>query len=241
MQQISVRDLAEFVHRRGDLHARLDGRARAEEGIKVQQRLQRDRPESYERERPVQVCVERAGMTLRVAGRVDGCDLGGSPWLVEEFKTTRADPELAHAHNGSAHWAQVRLYGALLASAEGFTGPVRLRLLYCHPDSLAAVPFEQVEQAGALLAFLEQTLDTYGRWLAAQRAHQALRDETVTDLDFPYPEFRPFQRAMARRAYRALRDRGGIRVKQVTGDYLLGRSPVQFRKESGLQTGDQDG
>ena len=33
-QRLAVGALAEFVHRRGDLHARLDGRTRAEEGIK---------------------------------------------------------------------------------------------------------------------------------------------------------------------------------------------------------------
>ena len=102
--RLSIRFLAEFVHRRGDLHARLDGRARAEEGIQAQRKLQRGRGPEYERERPVSLTRDVGGRAHVISGRVDGADL--SARLVEEYKTTRADPDLAHQQLGSAHWAR---------------------------------------------------------------------------------------------------------------------------------------
>ena len=215
--KVSVRILAEFVHRRGDLHSRLDGRARAEEGIAVQRRLQRDRPAAYERERTVALDVELATGPLRVTGRVDGCDISAEPWLIEEFKTTRANPALAHRHHESAHWAQAMLYGGLLARERAFTGPVSLRLLYCHPDTLAVEAYEREESAASLAEFLDQTLETYGQWLARQAAHEAARDERLSTLSFPFASYRPYQRAMARRTYRALRDRQHLLLEAPTG------------------------
>jgi DNA excision repair protein ERCC-2 len=140
--RLPVKTLAEFVHRRGDLHARLDGRARAEEGIAVQRALQRDRGSTYQRERTVALDTELAGAAVTVGGRIDGCDLGGTTIVIEEIKTTRADPDRAHAHHGDVHWAQASLYAGL---------------------------------------------------------------------------FRPFQRAMARRAYQALRDRECLLLEAPTG------------------------
>jgi DNA excision repair protein ERCC-2 len=109
------------------------------------------------------------------------------------------------------------LYGGLLAREQAFTGPVSLRLLYCHPDSLAVEACEREESAASLAEFLDQTLDTYGQWLARQAAHEAIRDERLSTLSFPFASYRPYQRAMARRAYRALRDRQHLLLEAPTG------------------------
>ncbi len=217
MLKLSVRALAEFVHRRGDLHARLDGRARAEEGILVQRTLQRDREAGYQRERAVSLEAALAGEPATIGGRIDGCNLDGDAVLVEEFKTTRADAHLAHEHHASVHWAQARLYAALLARELDDGRGFLLRLVYAHPDTLETVTFEAQATATEILEFLAETLSRYGAWLAGQRAHEAHRDRRLESLTFPFPDFRPFQRAMARRVYRALRDREHLLLEAPTG------------------------
>lgn len=214
---LAVTALAEFVHRRGDLHARLDARTRAGEGIDAQRRAQARRPDGYQRERAVAVTLDLAGMRVRLAGRIDGCDLSQPAVLVEEFKTTRADPERAHAHAASVHWAQARLYGALLSAELADGRDVRLRLCYLHPDSLAMRRFERLESAASLQAFFEQTIAQYERWLAAEQQHLEARDRALGALDFPYPDFRPFQKAIARRVFKALRDREALLLEAPTG------------------------
>ena len=214
--RLAVGALAEFVHRRGDLHAHLDGRARAEEGIKVQRKLQRGKPESYQRERAVSLEREVAGQRYTIGGRIDGCDVEAR--LLEEYKTTRADADLAHTHHASAHWAQIQLYGALLA--EECTEPATswtLRLIYCHPDTLATRTFERRLSSAELARFLDETLDWLGAWLQTQQAHVRARDRALNELDFPLAEYRPHQHAMARRAYQALRDKEHLLLEAPTG------------------------
>lgn len=217
MLKLAVTTLAEFVHRRGDLHARLDARTRPEEGVAAQRALQRGRPATYQRERAVALTVTPAGEPVRLGGRIDGCDVSGDELLVEEFKTTRADPERAHAHGASVHWAQARLYAGLLVAELGEQRQVRVRLCYVHPDSLSARTYERVESAASLRDFLDRSLADYGAWLEGQGHHQRRRDEALSAGQFPFADYRPFQRAMARRVYRALRDREHLLLEAPTG------------------------
>ena len=214
---LAVRTVAEFVHRRGDIHARLDGRTRAEEGIATQRRLQRDRGEGYQRERAVALDVVLGGEPVRLAGRIDGCDASGGPVVVEEIKTTRADPVAAHEHHASAHWAQATLYAGLLARELEGPQDFLLRLVYAQPDTLETRVWERALDGDAASAFLDGTLEVLDGWLAGQARHRRERDRRIAGLAFPYPEFRPFQRAMARRAYRALRDREHLLLEAPTG------------------------
>ena len=127
--RISVKTLAEFIHRRGDLYPPSGGRVTGEEGISTQRLAQQDRGSTYEREVPVEARFQWGDIKIVVSGRVDGCDLSASPPLVEEIKTTRAAATDAERFLGSAHWAQATLYAALLARTHTEVADWRLRLL----------------------------------------------------------------------------------------------------------------
>jgi Rad3-related DNA helicase len=216
-QRLAVTSLAEFVHRRGDLHSRLEGRTRAEEGIAAQSRLQRGKPAGYDRERRVERAVKLGGEECLLGGRIDGCCVEAR--LVEEYKTTRSDHALAHRHYQSVHWAQIQLYGALLARELGCDAEQSwcLRLIYVHPDSLACTTFERQWSGAQLADFLATTLAWYDAWLLEQRAHLGHRDETITGLAFPFASYRPHQRALAQRAYKAMRDGEAMLLEAPTG------------------------
>ena len=88
---ISVRELAEFVHQRGDLGGATTSRRsnRALEGIKGHKRIQQSRGSDYRPEIPVEHSFMKGEVGLRVIGRVDGIVDGLTP-LVEEIKTVEA-------------------------------------------------------------------------------------------------------------------------------------------------------
>ena len=69
-----MRELVEFALRRGDLGSQRDfvGRQRALAGTRGHQRLQRSRPDGYQKEVRLAHDVEAADFTLRVQGRIDG-------------------------------------------------------------------------------------------------------------------------------------------------------------------------
>ena len=209
---VGVRELAAFVHRRGDLHYRYDRATTAVEGIGAQRRAQRGRPETYRREAPAEATLTRHGVALTVRGRIDGFDPEAG--LIEEFKTTRSDIERLHAHLGHLHLAQLRLYAGLVGRERESW---RLRLAYLRPDDGSSWHVEETVTREAAVDYLARTVDAYAAWLAGRFAHATRRDAVLGDLAFPFDEFRDHQRRMARGAFRAFRDAGQLLVEAPTG------------------------
>ena len=222
--RISVKTLAEFVHRSGDLYPPLGGRVSGEEGLEMQRRAQRNRPESYATEVAVQDTIDVEDLSIALTGRVDGCDLSSSPALVEEIKTTRAAAAEAERLVGSAHWAQATIYAALLAREHREIKSWQVRLLYCHPDSGAEVPFDRAHTTDELAEYLVDTIDRYGAWMARQLAYRSNRDAWLAERAFPYGEFRRHQRALAGRVFQAFRE----------GEHLLLEAPTGSGKTMGV-------
>ena len=198
-----MKELAAFVHRRGDLHYRYQSATLAAEGIARQKAWQRNRAAGYRRE--VRVGASHGG--LAVSGRVDGWDADAG--VVEEVKTTRADAAALHRHVGHEHLAQVRLYAALLALAGEMPAglaELRLRLVYLHPEQPAETVFEEAWTAEDLIAYFEATCGCYLAWLGGVRTRLAGRNRRLRALRFPFPVFRGEQRRLAAHVYRCFRD-----------------------------------
>jgi Rad3-related DNA helicase len=213
--KLAVRTLAQLTCRRGDIHFRFEESTESEEGIALQKKLQRARPPSYQREGNVAAAWAAGVVELTLAGRADGWDL--EQGLVEEFKTTRVDPARLYAHAGTVHVGQLRLYAALLARAAPERAQWQLRLLYCHPDTQAVTPYEETISASELAQFLDRCCERLARQLVALHAHRERRNAALSDLAFPFPEFRPAQRNLAADVYRTVRDGGALLVEAPTG------------------------
>ncbi len=199
-QRIGVKELAEFVHRRGDIHYRYEMSALAQEGIARQKAYQQQRDATYRREVPV--AAEYAG--LRVTGRIDGWDPARRQ--VEEVKTTRADPRVLHERIGAVHDAQLALYGAMLALGDEALQTLTLRLVYLHPDTPDAVAFAEERCRDELIGFFQATCGAYADWLAEVHGRIDLRNERLRRAAFPYGRFRMDQRRLAKHVYRGFRD-----------------------------------
>lgn len=219
MVKIAARDLAQFCCREGDIHYRFEESTRAEEGIATQKRLQQARlvEGGYERELNV-ACDLRVGRRpVSVSGRIDGCDLSTEEPLLEEFKTTRVDPVALHGHAGGVHVGQLKLYAGLLIAAGNEAQWFRLRLLYCHPDTLAVTTFESRTSAAELGEFLRRCLRQFVLAIARLDLHRRRRNRALAVLAFPFAAFRESQRQLAREVYRAARDGGALIAEAPTG------------------------
>lgn len=209
------------AHRLGDLYPGLDGKTQPEEGIATQKKLQQSKGEHYQVEVPVSAVVCYAGITFEVQGRIDGMEIleaaTGKTILVEEYKTTRADPAAAHAQLNSEHWAQARVYAALLALESPSQQHFRLRLLYCHPDSLTAWIVEETPTRSELLAWFDAAIARQGERVLAKRRYDTRRDAWLSARSFPYPSYRPHQRALAACVYQSIRDAQPLLLEAPTG------------------------
>lgn len=222
---LSAGDIAK-LHRLGDLYPGLDGKTQPEEGIVTQQKLQqvklKDKGARYQAEVNVGAQVFYAGLTFEVQGRIDGLEFvdpddAAGTLVVEEYKTTRADPAQAHAALNSEHWAQARVYAALLALAESARQTFQIQLLYCHPDSLAVWVVAETLSRAELLAWFDATIARQGERVLAKRRYDKQRNAWLATKSFPYPSYRPHQRALAACVYQSIRDGEPLLLEAPTG------------------------
>ena len=209
--KVSVKDLAEFVHRRGDIRHREQSATLAAEGIARQKSYQEDRGETYLREHRVNASFGEFAIT----GRIDGWDPAAR--LVEEIKTTRNDPAELHARAGDVHEAQLRLYASMLVLADEALLELRLRLVYLHPLRPDETVFEETARRDDLIGYFEATCAIYAAWVANVRARVRDRNRQLAGLGFPYGEFRTDQRRIAKHLYRGFRDGADWLVEAPTG------------------------
>lgn len=227
---ISVRELASFVHRSGDIHYVYDRTTKATEGIAAQKRYQKRQDPAWQREVAVSQTVQFGTLNLTVRGRADGYNQDDS--VVEEFKTTRTDVARLHQHIGELHFAQLMLYAAMLAraAAEAVDDEVgssdvrsdpehvwRLCVIYLHPDDDSATTFDRQLDTASLQRFFRETCDAYAQWLAGHVRRVDARDAELAAAPFPFAEFRGAQRRVARTVYRTLRERENLLIEAPTG------------------------
>jgi hypothetical protein len=213
---VAVRALCEFTAKRGDLDLRFTPSPTGAEGVEGHGVVTARRGVGYQTE----VALSGDWGPLRVRGRADGWDPVAR--RLEEIKTYRGD--LAHQPNNhrQLHWAQARVYGALICHQLGLQ-QVALALVYYNIDTRQETVFTETGEAATLQAFFEEQCRHFAAWSAQETAHRAARDEALRALAFPMPAFRTGQRELAEAVYRAAR----------AGRCLMAQAPTGIGKTVG--------
>ena len=211
---VAVRALCEFAAKQGDLDLRFTPSPTAEQGIVGHQTVAASRSASYRRE----VCLTGTHKHLVVRGRADGYD--PDRCLLEEVKTFKGDLTRMAANHRHLHWAQAKVYGALLCR-EFELPALTVSLVYFDiGKQQEAPPLLQQCSASDLQAFFEALCERFMAWADAELAHRAERDEALTDLRFPHGSFRDGQRDLAKAVFNAAR----------LGRCLLAQAPTGIGK-----------
>ena len=105
---VAVRALCEFAAKQGDLDLRFTPSPSSQQGIAGHQTVASTRAAGYRSE----LALSGAYRNLLVRGRADGYDPGAQ--VVEEVKTFKGDLDRMPANHRALHWAQAKVYGALL-------------------------------------------------------------------------------------------------------------------------------
>lgn len=215
---LSVRALAEFVFRSGDLYPAFQGpRVEAVEGIETQQKLQQLRSESdpaYAAEISVKHPVTLLNEAYELRGRMDGLSKGTSgTWTIEEYKSSRAENKPLD----SVDHGQCLLYAGLWAVQENLRGSIELRIIYVNPDTLLEHSYDFSISAGQAIAQLMLSLCCYESRMQEDLHRHQMRHKWAGSLAFPYADFRPSQRAIARRVFQAQRNGENLLLEASTG------------------------
>ncbi|MEO7056163.1 MAG: DEAD/DEAH box helicase, partial [Caldimonas sp.] len=195
---VAVRELCEFAAKTGDLDHRFTPSPSAQEGIAGHQTVAARRGSTHRSE--VQVSGDHG--PLRVRGRADGFD--ASAGLLEEVKTYRGQLERMPANQRALHWAQAKVYGALLCRQHGLR-ELKVSLVYFEIGRQEETALTEQLGADELERFFAGLCDSFLAWAMQEVAHRQHRDAALSDLAFPYASFRAGQRRLAENVFRAAR------------------------------------
>ncbi|HEY9065757.1 MAG TPA: ATP-dependent DNA helicase [Burkholderiaceae bacterium] len=193
---VAVRELCAFTAKTGDLDLRFTPSPSSDEGIAGHKLVAARRGATHRAEIPVQDTYE----DLIVRGRADGFD--ETHGIVEEVKTFKGDLTRLPENQRALHWAQAKVYGAMLCKAFGIER-LTVRLVYFDVDSGEETTLEQGCSAAELADVFAAQCRTFLQWARSELAHRAARDAALDALKFIHPDFRAGQRRLAEQTYLA--------------------------------------
>ena len=188
---VAVRALCDFAAKQGDLDLRFTPSPTSEQGIVGHQTVAASRSAGYRRE----VSLSGAYRHLVVRGRADGYCPDGH--LLEEVKTFKGDLARMPANRRHLHWAQAKVYGALLCRELDLPALTVSLVYFDVGRQLEAPPLSQHCTASELQAFFEALCERFMAWADAELAHRESRDEALAKVRFPHASFRDGQRDLA--------------------------------------------
>lgn len=220
---IGVTDLAEFVHRIGDIDDRDNPWTLAREGISTQKKYQARRSrenDTYESECSISYTYSKNEITLNVLGRIDGVyvetDLHGGIEVVEEIKTTRIPLKELTLATSSVNEAQVKLYAGMRVK-ENQLDAIATQLTYIHPDTERHQSTFQEWKAEDLVKLLDDSCKEYLDWIQLVVDRVKQRNELSKEQTFPFEKYNEDQQRLARFGYMNLRDQGNLLFEAPTG------------------------
>ena len=201
--RLSVRELVEFLLRTGSIDSRFTGFDRANEGARIHRKLQKAAGEGYAAE--VSLMAERTveGITFTIEGRADGIIQGpDGRTVIDEIKTTALPTDAMTESMNPCHWAQGMVYGAIYAEQQQLD-VLDVRLTYYQIDTDEITRYTRHFTRQELEDFLMGLLRQYLPWAQRQLHWMEARSRSLAALRFPFPAYRPGQRALAGEIYRA--------------------------------------
>lgn len=226
--KISVRNLVEFVLRRGDLQPGSIGASRALEGIKAHQYIQKiggsdyvpevslsysypnlEHPSSYKSN----ICES---LTLEVNGRADGIIIKETTSCIDEIKTTSLDLDLIDESFNDLHWAQAQCYAFMYASQEGLE-EMETQLTYVQLDTNQIKRFSRKFTLIELNEFFINLVEEYLVWAYRLQEWIVKRDESIRTIQFPFGTYRPGQRELAVAVYQTIKQTQKLFAQAPTG------------------------
>lgn len=207
---VAVRALCEFTAKSGDLDFRFTPSPTAQEGTAGHAWVTSGRPAHYQRE----VTLRADHGLLHVRGRADGYDPQAN--RLEEIKTFRGRLDAMPANHRALHWAQLKIYGAMLCRERGLA-QVELALVYFDLGEQRETVLAEWHGAAELEQYFVEHCGRFLDWARRELDHRTARDEALTALAFPHGDFHAGQRQLSRAVFSGARQSRPLMAQAPTG------------------------
>ena len=201
--KISIRNLVEFVLRRGSIDSRIKASVRALEGIKGHKKIQSSYSEKDRAEVTLKEDIDFEDFTLRVEGRADGILEENKKIIIDEIKTnTKNVMDIDYDFN-ELHWAQAKVY-AYIYSKEKNLDSIIVQLTYYNVEDFGTKFLRKEYSFHELREFFYDLIEKYKEWIILEKIWIDFRNDSIENFNFPFESYRKGQRELAIRVYKAI-------------------------------------
>lgn len=215
--KISVRNLVEFVLRSGDIdNRRTSGAEKAAmlEGSRIHRKIQRRMGSDYRAEVALKHLEEEDLFEILVEGRADGIIETPGGVTIDEIKGVYMN--LAYLEEPvEVHLAQAMCYGYFY-SCDNQLSAVTLQMTYCNIETEEIRRFQVEKSFEELETWFDGLIHEYVKWARYLYHHELRRDESIRELQFPYP-YRKGQKELAVSVYRSIARKKNLFIQAPTG------------------------
>ncbi|NOU66957.1 ATP-dependent DNA helicase [Paenibacillus sp. LMG 31461] len=217
--QISVRSLVEYVFSSGSIDTEFRSSKALRDGTKAHQRLQKQYGESDQHEVYVSAEIAHEGLLFVIDGRCDGLLTGtddGDTLTVDEIKSTSGDIALIEENSYPVHWAQAMCYAYMVAHDRGLSH-MRVQMTYTQVDTEETRHFVREAAYDELERFVHEVIQSYYPYAQMKFDHEQRRNQSIKELQFPFPQYREGQRKLVGAVYKTIQDGHKLFAKAPTG------------------------
>ncbi|GAA0065882.1 ATP-dependent DNA helicase [Clostridium perfringens] len=201
--KISIRNLVEFVLRRGSIDSRIKASVRALEGIKGHKKIQSSYSEKDRAEVTLKEDIDFEDFTLRVEGRADGILEENEKTIIDEIKTTTKNVMDIDYDFNELHWAQAKVY-AYIYSKEKNLDSIIVQLTYYNVEDFGTKFLRKEYSFHELREFFYNLIEKYKEWILLEKKWIDFRNDSIESFNFPFKSYRKGQRELAIRVYKAI-------------------------------------
>ncbi|HEE9820100.1 TPA: DEAD/DEAH box helicase, partial [Clostridium perfringens] len=201
--KISIRNLVEFVLRRGSIDSRIKASVRALEGIKGHKKIQSSYSEKDRAEVTLKEDIDFEDFTLRVEGRADGILEENEKTIIDEIKTTTKNVMDIDYDFNELHWAQAKAY-AYIYSKEKNLDSIIVQLTYYNVEDFGTKFLRKEYSFHELREFFYDLIEKYKEWILLEKKWIDFRNDSIESFNFPFKSYRKGQRELAIRVYKAI-------------------------------------
>lgn len=214
---LSVHQLVDFLLRSGDIDTRIFNRSSMTEGSKIHSWYQSKQEKGYISEYPLKCEIPIDDFVIELQGRADGIIQKDGYYTIDEIKTTVVDLDEFYMSNASWHLGQSICYAYMFAKEQKLN-EMGIRLTYIRQGKekqkiVKNFTYTFIELENYVKDLVEQYVDFYN----IIYRHIKKRNESLTNLDFPFENYRKGQKKLAKYAYGNAVNGGVLFVEAPTG------------------------
>lgn len=214
--KISVRNLVEFILRRGSIDNRKKSNHTALEGAKIHRKLQKEAGETYEKEVFLKTTVELDDIQLTIEGRADGIFQKDGLYYIDEIKTSEPRFEDLEQEQVDLFFHQARVYAYIYCHKQELT-EINLQLTYFQTTEEQITRKTEYQTIEQLDEFFKKLIADYEEWMIFRENWRTVRNASLMALKFPHDNYRKGQRELAVAAYKTIKTKQKLFAEAPTG------------------------